>query len=149
MENSPGHQPRACQTTGTSPQSLVTVPFRYWTPVSGVQKDTIYGILGGGVWAPAASCQTRRFCFSAVQKSIRKSITFFIDFGSQNDPKIHPPIPKNPSPKPSRNQSPKTTTNIQTQTKPNLENRALVYTRRLFSLFYRFQKYNKKLTKNL
>ena len=43
----------------------------------------------------------------------------------------------------------KTTKNIEKLTKPNLENQALVYTRRLFSLFHRLQKYRKKLTKIL
>ena len=116
-QNSPGQRPRACQSPSTSPQSLVTVPFGYWTPGTGVQKDTIYGILRRRVWAPAAFPQTRYSCFSAFQKSIRKSIIFFIDFGSQNAPKIHPKTTKNKSPKPSRNQSPKISKN-QTETYP-------------------------------
>ena len=36
---------------------LVTVPFGYWTPGTGVQKDTIYRVLRRGVWASSVCDQ--------------------------------------------------------------------------------------------
>ena len=106
---------------------LVTVPFGYWTPgFLEFRKDTIYSILRRGVWASSVRPQRWLSYFSVLQKSLPKSIPFFIDFGSQNAPKIHPKITQNPFPEPSRNQPPKNNKNIQNQTPPNLENRALV-----------------------
>ena len=47
LQNSPGHRPRACQNPSTSPQSLVTVPFGYWTPVLESRRIPFMVSLGG------------------------------------------------------------------------------------------------------
>ena len=121
--NSPGHRPRACQNPGNIPPFLRTVPFGYWTPV--LESSRIPFMVS---WA---TCLGRRSLgpksvihFLSVLKIDPKSMTFFIDFGSQNRPQIHPEIIKNPFPNPSRNRTRKITEHLQKQTQPNLEHRA-------------------------
>ncbi len=144
--NSPGHRPTACQNPGNIPPFLRTVPFGYWTPV--LESSRIPFMVS---WA---TCLGRRcvpsnpgIMFLAVQKSTTKSVTFFIDFGSQNRPQIHPEITKNPFPNPSRNRTRKITEHLQKQTQPNLVNRAGVQAWCYFSQNRGFRKVTKIIKK--
>ena len=128
--NSPGHRPRTCQIRGNNSSilrycSLWVLDSRFpW-----VQKGYLDSILRRAPWSPGVRVSMIVVLFLAVQKSLPKSLPFFIDFGSQKASKIHPKITQNPFPEPSRNQPPKNLKTIQNQTPPNLENRALVQTR--------------------
>ena len=125
---------------------LVTVPFGYWTPV--LESSRIPFMVS---WA---TCLGRRcvpsksvIMFLAVQKSTTKSVTFFIDFGSQNRPQIHPEITENPFPNPSRNRTRKITEHLQKHTQPNLVNRAGVRAWCYFSQNRGFRKVTKIIKK--
>ena len=100
--------PRRVRALAQFLRSSVPVPFGYWTPV--LESRRIPFMVS---WA---GCLGRRcvppngvIMFLAVQKSTTKSVTFFIDFGSQNRPQIHPEITKKRVPNQSRNQSQKKT----------------------------------------
>ena len=108
-KNSPGHRPTACKILSTSPCSrflvLWTTGLQFWSP-EGYQNGILRRRLGG----QASIRQRVESTFWAFRKSIPKSMTFFMDFGSQNGPQIHLKIIKNSFPKPSRNHTPKNNT---------------------------------------
>ena len=113
--NSPGLWPTACQILGKS--SSVPPDCSLWVldSSSGVQKDTIYGVLGRGL---GFNCVGSNSGIEFLSRSkINPEIdAFFMDFGSQNRPQIHLQIIKHPFPKPSRNHTPKNNT---THAEPN------------------------------
>ena len=88
---------------------------------------------------------------SQLRKSIPKSITFLIDFGSQNWPQIHLEIIKNPFPKPSRNHTRKNNKKVVFPDLPkpwkscSRLDEVLFFIKSLFSKSY--QKYSKKALK--
>ena len=82
LKNSPGHRPRACQSLGTSSQSLFTVPFGYWTPVLESRGHHLW-CPRRGAWAeePARPDEDQTFYSYPwnVQKFIKKLINFLAD----------------------------------------------------------------------
>ena len=111
--NSPGHRPRASQIPGNNPLSWLLFPSGTGLKVSLSSERIRFVVsLGGGVWTAGAHPRWSPSSFETLQKSLPKSLPFFIDFGSQNAPKIHPQISQNPFPEPSRNPPPKKITKI-------------------------------------
>ena len=89
LRNSPGHRPRACQSPGTSSQSLFTVPFGYWTPVLESRGHHLW-CPRRGAWAeePARPDEDQTFYYYPwnVQKFIKKLINFLADFRANMAP---------------------------------------------------------------
>ena len=114
---------------------------------SGVQKDTIYGILGGGLGFNCVGSNSL-IAFWRCSKIHPEIDAVFIDFGSQNKPQIHPEITKKRFPNQSRNQSQKKNKNILFPSPPNPENRAGVQAWCYFPQNRCFRKVTKNIKKS-
>ena len=146
--NSPGLWPTACQSPGTSPQSLVTVPFGYWTPVL-ESRRTPFMVSWGGSGLQLRSAKPCNRVFIPSKDQSRNQCSFLWILGAKTDPKSTSKSLKIHSQSHPETIPQKTTQNMQNQTQPNPENRAGACAWCKYSLIRNSTKYLKNHSKNL